>query len=527
MYAVVSAVRIHEWVARTPQLPLIRGASEALRRQTSRLAVEPLLPAGVRWCVAAGEVSGVVPLEASDAVAAESAVTRVAAHLRVTLPALQLDSWWVASPDYVTAFDLWSSDTLAGSTSPKVERRLFLPAPLDVPMIESCGLCRQEPVDVAKQPVQPRDRQDVPVRAGRDCQTRLDHESGAPNRAAVGRFAKDFDELARRGGVGSDGRRRDTPTGRTKDDNHLATICADGNAVGGLMQFLARPGPLDPQLSQIVQDLRDRLPSVLDSATNEAVRRATEEISGPGQQVQPVAVHVLGGDDIVVSVPAPLAWRFVATLFVAFADEMDRGVRDGALEQLKELGGKGAELVRGGETRAVGDNESAARIRDALLSISLGAGMTFAHASHPYADTSAQADRAMGRAKGLARGRRSAVYWTDVTQDARGTEGLFLTEALLVEQIAHPRRVPSALTLSRSAAAALGQILSDEWGGSSDATRISAASREIRRWARRTAVSGLPGTLDEPTGASAVVDLRELRAQLSRARWWPQQELTA
>ena len=62
VYIDIGAVRIQEWLARTPALALRRGASAALSEITSRGSVEGLLPDGVRWNGEAGDVDGVVNL---------------------------------------------------------------------------------------------------------------------------------------------------------------------------------------------------------------------------------------------------------------------------------------------------------------------------------------------------------------------------------------------------------------------------------------------------------------------------------
>ena len=512
-FASVSAVRIHGWVKRTTELRSARGASAALKIATSRAAVEPHLPAGTRWCVQAGEISGVVAVEADDALAAEAAVLAIAAHLRSALPAVELESWWAESVDYVSAFDAWDAQTLSGARDPGVMRRLFLPPILDVPAVESCALCRDEAVDTSLAPVPSREKDEPPRRVGRDCGMRLEHSRPEATPALVpGRLAEDFETLAERGGVGGDGKRVDSPIRRSKTTNHLATISADGNAVGGLLQALATPGPgLSQSFSDQIGELRRRVPGVIQIAASESLRLASAAVSAQGQDVAPVAVHVEAGDDIVVSVPAPLAWRFVAKLLDTFDREVERELRDWAPPRLK--------------ARTAEDEAAREAILDKLAHLSLGAGLVFAHASHPFSDCLDTADSILREAKQATRGQTSAVSWADITEDIRARSGRHLAATSLVEQLEHPGRIPTAMRLTRSAQASLSQMLTDLWGGSDAQADIDEAHRAIRTWAKRTRSGNVLADTDPADHHTATEsELAALRGHLSRARWWPAME---
>jgi hypothetical protein len=92
-YLDVSAVRIQEWLARTPDLKYRRGASVLLTEATAREAWEASPPAGTAWNDEAGDVGGVVSLvisgdvaEADVRVRAAAAASQVARSMRERMP---------------------------------------------------------------------------------------------------------------------------------------------------------------------------------------------------------------------------------------------------------------------------------------------------------------------------------------------------------------------------------------------------------------------------------------------------------
>ena len=68
-YLDVSAVRIQDWLTRTPDLKFRRGASVLLTEATARDVWEKQMPPGMRWNDEAGELDGVVALVVADSVA--------------------------------------------------------------------------------------------------------------------------------------------------------------------------------------------------------------------------------------------------------------------------------------------------------------------------------------------------------------------------------------------------------------------------------------------------------------------------
>src|SRR6185437_9975847 len=92
-YVDISAVRIQQWLSRTPDLRFRRGASVLLSRATSEESWESRLPAGTKWNDEAGSVDGVVSLKydptSTDAAPAKvlaDAARTVAEDMRKTMP---------------------------------------------------------------------------------------------------------------------------------------------------------------------------------------------------------------------------------------------------------------------------------------------------------------------------------------------------------------------------------------------------------------------------------------------------------
>ncbi len=517
-YLVLSAVRIHTWLTRTPRLRYLRGASAALKDATARAvieATEPVVRGRASWCDEAGEVSGVVALETAEGVDPARVADEVAANVREVLPAAELEAWWVEAPDYVTAFLAWDRETQTGLWTEQVGRATYLPAPADTPLANTCSGCRCEPVDPMNG-VTPMPDGEAPEHLGPDCVSRRDHSEQPWFHIGVhGRPAKDFEGLAQKGGVDPTGIRGDTPVGRRKTNNHLATVSADGNGVGSFMASLASAYTgSDEGMRQALATLRRHASVALDTATSEALRRAIKVISRNQQQVVPVIVHLAGGDDIVVSVTAPLAWRFVTELGTAFRQEL-------LLQLEPHLDALDDAVTR---AEAVDATKTGQTIHDAVGAMSLGIGVAFAHESYPFVDAQHLAESAMAQAKKERGGKTSAVTWIDLTVEDRIPPGRCVDVSVLDDQMDAPEG-PAVFDLPPHARAVLGTLLTDQWGGRPD--RAEHAGLQLRTWAKRrtredAGAAQLPGSLNpQARGPIRQADLVDLRDQLSRARWWP------
>ena len=108
-----------------------------------------------------------------------------------------------------------------------------------------------------------------------------------------------FKELAQLGDLGSEG-------SRTHTGNHVATIFADGNGFGKLFREL-RAAAAESEGG--LQELR-RVSKAVKDATKQALRKAIEEITDDrvaAANRMPAVPHILGGDDVLVTVPATKA----------------------------------------------------------------------------------------------------------------------------------------------------------------------------------------------------------------------------
>ena len=115
--------------------------------------------------------------------------------------------------------------------------------------------------------------------------------------------------------------------GKENDNTHLATVYADGNAVG--------------KLNKELRDLRRNgiganfdLPQAISNATWSALLAAIEEMSAGTDEMMPVIAHLVGGDDVLVSIPAHEAWWFTRTLQITFQDALAAELADAGLADL-------------------------------------------------------------------------------------------------------------------------------------------------------------------------------------------------
>lgn len=493
-YVGIGAARIQTWLLRTPNLAGMRGASKALSAATANAQVKEWLHnrldlGSVGLVDEAGDVDGVVVVQ-TDLKNADVVVRQILTHLSGELPGLEWEAWWCDASSYLDAY------ALANRDDERVERLTWLPATQDVPVLRSCE-CRHEPSGA-----QPLTWPGKETRfSGADCAVRHAHhprsvaglgggktpESASLWSAIPGTPPDDLTDLARRGGVGGSAA---LAHGRKDSRNHTATVVADGNAMGRLFELIA-----DGSKITDLGGFRSLAVAALNTAAADAVlagaRRITPVLGGEPREGHPEPVmavipHFVGGDDIFVSVPAPLAWEFVATLALAFGElqaTLDRA--------LKDLSNSGVQLPS---------------LEEAVKGVSLGVGLCFSHASHPIAETHAAAERAMQAAKKAGAGASSVIGWTDLTEgpvtviDSAGPkERRVISLDVVVDQL-QPTRLPDVFSLTPSARAMLASILRD--------VEPAIRERKVDHWASRV-------------GWVRTSPIEELPALLSRARWWP------
>lgn len=518
VYLTIAAKRIQPWLVRTPRLVLIRGASRALAEVTGvesinqHLRSDPIRYVGVS-CIAengdnvepgalgttpeagpggaeTGEIDGVVSVRVPTLADAPRVAEGLLTHLGSQLPGVEWECWWAESTTYLRAQDDYRHGSSLGSLQ-------WIPLLQDCGLVEACLQCRREPAApvAADRPHATESHRDG-AHDGDECRTRrASSGQGMPQwrgaRPEVfrppgafdeipGEWAHDFDTLARLGGMGADGQ-APASLGRKDSRNHLATIVADGNAMGALFDRIA-----SPPSGVDTTDLAVAASVAVDRACQRAVIEAALAVSAPDAPTAVVEPHFLGGDDIFVTVPAPVAWRFIATMSSTFE------------EQLRGL----AVRVPAADASPPDANELQSyeeQLRDALGKISLGVGVCFAHSTHPIQETHALAERAMKAAKRRGRGESSSIGWVDLTADVAASP--YVVDLGTVRAELAEENWPDVFGLTPSARVVLSGILRD----------TAADETSLARWARR--VGWRRGSSPTPRA--------DLPALLSRARWFP------
>jgi hypothetical protein len=381
-YVDVSAIRIQDWLGRTPDLKFRRGGSVLLSEATERKTWEVRLPGGARWNDEAGEVDGVVSVVLDDGTAddspdvtAEAVARQVVERMRAAMPHCQVQAIAGRGESYAAAYPAMAvarRDGVLLIDSPPAPPELFLAKP--------CDQCRSA---AATKPHMTVTSGEPAVDLCAECAGRLDaagRTAGRPSQAPrperrlrqalkdagmdVAGFSDTFAEMAAAGE-------------RDRDDKatQLALIYADGNRVGA---FLARAAdiPGGPGKAELAP--------LLDRATLGALAQAVMDRFS-GWTEPPVLVNLAGGDDVLVSVPATDAWLFAKALLTSF----------NAI--LAAEAGSWPLLAR----------ESVP---------TLAAGMVFHHAKTPFSDvvrlTSGQLRDAKARTRGSA-----AIAFLDMTAD--------------------------------------------------------------------------------------------------------------
>lgn len=507
-YLDVSAVRIQEWLARTPDLKFRRGASIMLSDATSRQAwTDARLPGGLRWNTEAGDLDGVVSLTVDDAVAGPdvaevlaSAAREVAAALRRSMPYCPVQAVTGAGDSYAYAYREIERARRDGDVLVDAP-----PAPAEVILAKPCDQCRAAPAGH-------RDVQIIAAEKPEDlcgeCLARVEAAGGTkgdrPRRSprpeqrmkaalaaagmTVAGFPDDFRQLA-------EGGRRDG--GGDDAATQLCLIYADGNRVGAFLTEAAAYAREHgtPAKADIVP--------ALDSATLAALADAVKARFGWSGR-PPVLAHLAGGDDLMVSVPAGDGWPFLRILLSAFG------------------------------TRITSAADWPDPVRRRLPSLS--AGLVFHHLAAPFADVVRLAKEHLDAAKKATAGKGPSAAFLDLTADGghapAGRQPLTLAEldgrAPLLDQIA--ARIPRS---HRETLVTLHRLCEqDDMAGVPSGraeTPAEALARRVTDLGHQPlwdAVAGPGATAGEVrsalvSGTGSRGKRNELRRILDLARWWP------
>lgn len=384
-YVDVAAVRIQAWLGRTPDLKFRRGASVLLTEATDTEWWESRLPAGVHLNDQAGSVDGVVSLVLEDSADAGAAARTVADRMREKMPHCPVQAVTAVGETYALAFQEMTRAKQAGD---------FLldypPAPPELVLAKPCDQCRSAAAIGQPVPVSPDPGED-PSTLCRECRARFDaagRSAGSPRQTpkpesrmrealersgvTVADFPDDFEDMA------AAGRR-----GRDDAATQIAVVYADGNRVGSFLRTVATTdgGPAKSKIAELIEE------TTLGALAAAVTDRFADWTKAP------VLAHIAGGDDLMVSVPAPDAWLFTRALL----NEFDRAVRATAEGQ-----------------------EWPQDLVDKLPSLS--AGIVFHHYKAPFSDAVRLAEERLKHAKKVHRG-TAAVGFLDLTADGGESPG--------------------------------------------------------------------------------------------------------
>lgn len=411
IYLDAGAARIQTWLGRSATLRGRRGASSLLARTTRNdaietwLAGEPRLTDVVECNDEAGDVDGVVSLRltrpVSDKDCAEIAGI-VLAHLRHWIPRIELNAAWTDAPSYVEAYPAIRHNLDIG------EGLTAIGQPRTIPLAKTCEDCGIDGVTEVGYPIAGEETRDICAdcaaryrNAGRrrgtspqvvpgpelDLATWLANDlvehplleqllEDTDDETALIRnlfleIPDDEEELASCT-AGMDG----------LPGTHTALVFADGNRIGGFLSRAIAAGIAKTDVAAWITDANQH--AVLDATI--AAWNADDTPSA-----LPIAPHLIAGDDLLVSLPARLAWLFTRTYLAAFTRHLDQKIQHAGLSAQQQ--------------KALGEIPTAS------------AGIVFAHHTYPLTDVVRLAGDALARAKDQARGAAASIAWLDITQD--------------------------------------------------------------------------------------------------------------
>jgi hypothetical protein len=372
-YLDVAAVRIQTYLGRTPQLRGRRGASARLSHACLWEAVRPGINGRASRNPEAGYVDGVISLVVNTGIEPAVVARSMFTELRRLLPAAEFQAAWGSGADYATVYaDQMQHQRQTGAAL------VDLPAVAEVPAILLCRICRLDPVvDHVKVPNDDEPGTLRPLATCADCAVRYREKRQEGPRHTLLEHLGESRPLSFLETLSDLAYAIDPPV------SQVATIAIDGNRLGAVLEELATVGVSRAAL----------VPKVT-AVTLEAFTLAAMAVCCDGQAERPytagrlvVEPHVLGGDDVLVTVPAPLGWLFVRTMLGEFTD----------------AGAKVVKELTGGQGNPP--------------HLTASAGVVFSHPTEPIANLVAAADGLLRAAKRTVDGRTASVLWLDVTEE--------------------------------------------------------------------------------------------------------------
>ncbi len=382
IYLDITMVRIQEYLDRSTKLWERRHASHAIVEATDEDAICAGLT-GLEPHHEAGEADGKLHFTVADGTPPAQILDELYSRLRRALPEAQFEGWWQRADSYVRATDAARASRANGS--PPNEHAGWmssLPAVCELPIAKRCEACATAGAVNARP-----DPDGRPRWLCVDCLTRQGGRL-TPWRSSAARPPMREQQLAdavdRHHGTKlalatEFSRLRPDWDGETTDDTpagrgaHHATIHFDGNSLGAL--FHAVPDPVT----------RADLSAAVTEAVWTALEQATVGCHDPKDRNLLVQPHIIGGDDLLLTVWAPRAWafarRFTSSFNTALAKAHDR-----------------------------------LDLADRVAAPTISGGIVIAPATFPFSHARALAEDLLGTAKASHPG-ASAFGWLDVTYD--------------------------------------------------------------------------------------------------------------
>lgn len=327
-FAAIGIRQIQSYLARSRHLWGRRGASDMLAYLTAtagpdnapdqrrfRTAAEVLEDhAGVDFDRDALDVDSIVNVRGEDHDAVARATKALALNIKLHLPAAHVETTIREGKTY--------RDVIRAENAREVAEHVeYPPTRIEFPLAHHCDECSSGMASRTK------NTPDGELRLCPDCLSRatdngrnrlLDKAQFVPQ---VGflveqdmlaqldcKQVENFKQLAAMGDRDGKGRRVHT-------DNHVATIFVDGNGFGTLFRELRT------EAAQSEQGLKElaRVSKAVKDATRAALQSAIEHIHEQGN-IMPAVPHLLGGDDLLVTVPATRAWAFLTRFLERLRD---------------------------------------------------------------------------------------------------------------------------------------------------------------------------------------------------------------
>ncbi|MDT9692648.1 hypothetical protein Q5762_30825 [Streptomyces sp. P9(2023)] len=485
MYLDVGAVRIQQYLSRTPDLRARRAASAALVTITRIDAKDPLITGRAEVNEEAGQADGVLnlvlindPAQPYDAARAErhaEALAReVLRRLREELPGAEFRAGWAEASDYPSAYRMIDAKHRAGTGLES------LPAVPEFPLAVPCRVCHAAS-STGKASTGDTELPD----ACADCTRRYSPRARKGGRTQeekllaavqqkVDRTLEQVPDLTAltfpRGAEAGNG-------GLTQ----IATVHIDGNAFGMFFEQLAAHGAASgPRARKLVD--KGTISRALNEHTSTALTDAACAVVREDDTRMVVVPHLVGGDDVLVSLPADRAWPFVLHYLARFNAlvEQTRGEVTGFIKKLPDL--------------------------------SASAGIAFSHPTHPFHLLVEAAEQRLRRAKQEVAGAEASVDFVDLTAD--GSHGGDFP-ALRLEHLVDLRTQLDALAaLAGSRRAGWESALRSAEAAGNTAAALDVLLRDAERLDCREVVQPFLSI------AGGVGPAIELRQALRIARWW-------